>query len=64
MQMVSTSTQTTKNTKESSQMARSTAEVSITIEVEPSMMENGTRIAKMDMASLPTPTVRGMREIG
>lgn len=45
-------------------MARSTAEASITIEVEPSMMENGTRIAKMDLGSSPTPTVRSTKEIG
>lgn len=45
-------------------MARSMAEASITIEVEPSMMGSGTRIVKMDMASLTIPTARDTKEIG
>ena len=64
MLMVSTSIQTAKNTKESSSMARSTAEAPITIEVEPSMMESGTRIEKMDLVYIPILTVKSTKEIG
>ena len=43
-----------KNTKESSWMGRNTVEGSIIIEVELSMMANGTKIVRMDSAFILT----------